>query len=309
MMTRRLMIALVILILLSGRGFAAEPAQVPRIDDFLIKMKEAMDKNEDMATDFWMARFIGEIVAKKNTERDLDDLTPYLSLHRAGHADHTLTGNYVDSYLNWFVEQSQSQFGLDDVRVYDNSFELINGSIVTPTGNYFAAVFAIPYIEGWNIGNKPSPQLIVLGSDQNKPNILSGEILPNSEYVTYYHIVPFEISGPLQHVWKPEFEDLDDDKIPELFIRYNYVKDNGVHQELAIFRFENNEPKLFKRFTGHYGGIARRIGNKQVEVGDSMPFGDQMNFETWEYRGSEFASISTQSKEHVLKSESWKDYY
>ena len=308
---KRLAVAVSAVFILSSTVFAevAAPVPVSRIDNFLNQMKQAMDIKDELATDFWMARFIGEIIAKKNTERTLADLSSYLGRHRAGQASQQLSGNYSDSFVDWFIEQSQSQFGLDDVRVYGNSFELINGSIVTPTGNYFAAIFAVPYIEGWDIYDKPSPQLIVLASSVNKPNILSGEILPSSEFVTYYHTVPFEVSGPVQHVWKPEFEDLDDDKLPELFIRYNYTGDNGVHQELAVFRFEENEPAIIKRFTGHYGGIARRIGNKQIEVGDSMQYGEQMTFETWEYQGSDFVSMSTRSGEHILISENWRQYY
>ena len=301
--------ALCVLFLLCAVAWAEDAPPVSRIDGFLNKMKESMDKNDDTATDFWMARFIGEIVGKQNTERTLEDLQPYLGHHRAGNASQELTGGYVPSFNDWFVEQSQAQFGLDDVRVYNNTFELVNGGSETVDKvQYFAAFFAVPYIEGWTIEGKPSPQLIVLGSKENKPSILSGKLVVG-DTVTYFHTVPFDASGPIQNVWKPEFEDLDDDGLPEFFIRYNYTNDDGVHQELAVFRFQNNEPILLKRFTGHYGGIARRLGNKQVEVGDSIKYGDQMTFETWEYQGGDFVSVGSKTGEHILKSESWKDYY
>ncbi len=309
-MFKKILLGLMMVAVAAQLSFGQEANKNERADKFLNSVKEAVAQDDPVETDFWITRFIGELWRNKETERSLNDLTPLISEFRTANPSGSLPQTYHESFLTWFVEESQKQFALADVRVYGKSFELVNGGEGHPPGqkNYFAAVFVAPYVETWNIPNKTSPSYILLGSAENKPDILSGNNILGDR-VEYFHTVPFEPAGPMQHVWKPEFEDLDDDEIPELFIRYNYVNNNGVHQELAVFRFENNEPVLIRRFNGEYGGIARRLGDKKVEVGTSDEYSNTLHYETWEYQGSDFKSVSARTGDHILISEDWQQYY
>ena len=140
------------------------------------------------------------------------------------------------------------------------------------------------------------------------PSIHSGRI--DDTAVMYFDNTPFELEGRQLHsVWKPKYEDLNGDALPEFFFRYITVGPDGFQQELAIYKFENYRPVLMKKFVGRNGGIARKIDGKKIQVAEGNPNVQTMQLETWEYQGNDFGLINTEIIPNMFLSEEWKNYF
>ena len=181
-------------------------------------------------------------------------------------------------------------------------------------GNYYVVVNAYPFIEAWSVAGEEAVYSTAVIASGSKPFIESGELTDGKSSKQFDKV---ELDVLLQHVWRPEFHDLDNDGIPEIWIRYNRTMGTGFSQELIIYKIKGDKLVLFKKFTGSPEGIARRLEDGKIEVAEGFTnkeatghLGyDQHHFEIFEYKNGEFVKVSEKDLPHILRSEAWKDYY
>lgn len=122
----------------------------------------------------------------------------------------------------------------------------------------------------------------------------------------------------LHYIWPIEFHDLNGDKAPEIWIRYIMAWADGFSQRLDIYQIKDDkELILLKRFEGNAEGIARRLKNGFIEVGEGFTnkeatghqYYDQRHIQTFEYRNGDFIKISEKDVPHILWNTDWTKYY
>lgn len=296
-------------LLLSGWGLRDSLADEDSEALAEIYLQKAQEATQPENRSFWMARYIGEVACQTNLTHSLENVKPLLDADPAAGSSIPLSQSYDPSFLNWFVDRSRCQWNVPDgwVVEWDNSIQL-NGVGANDHGyeaTYFVSIYASPRMQGWSIGGEP--KALVVSSVDPVPSIHSGRI--DATAAMYFDNVPLEMEGrALQILWKPKFEDLDGDSIPEFFFRYNSVGPDGFQQELAIYKFVNYRPTLLKKFVGHDGGIARKIEGNKIQVAEGNPNTQTMQLDTWEFQGNDFSRVKTEVIPNVYLSEEWKKY-
>lgn len=93
---------------------------------------------------------------------------------------------------------------------------------------------------------------------------------------------------------------------------------DGFSQRLDIYQIKDDkELILLKRFEGNAEGIARRLKNGFIEVGEGFTnkeatghqYYDQRHIQTFEYRNGDFIKISEKDVPHILWNTDWTKYY
>ncbi len=281
-----------------------------KADMYLRKAFEGKEAGDDRKREFWLGRFIGEVTVNPKTTRTWADMQALVDSLPLKLPQGSLSANYHESFRQWFSERSRGQWAVSNDRANetDHTIEMGNGSGLIDRGfkaTYFAAVFASPRVLGWSVGHQD--QILVFASEEQKPLILSGELIPG-DYCLYYNMVELDTGGKkVQTFWAPKFEDLDGDKIPEVFFRYNVVDGDHFDQELAIYKFVGSSPVFYKKFVGRNGGLAHKLEGKRIQVanGDSDP----IELETWEFTGNDFVIQERTRVPNIYMSEEWKNYY
>ena len=281
------------------------------------RIEAAVEKHDKRKSDFWTARYLGASScdpASQKTPKDLDDLLKKKSLTPSSF----LSDQYDPEFLDWFVKSSYANWAVPEEHVREKSWAYEVQSI--HHGDYFLTLSATPEIQAWFVsGNDTTAPLILApGSYSIKPQIYSGKLV-GGEPMIYFPVIGFDAGKRgLLYVWPPEFYDLDNDGIPEIWLRYNLTSLNGFSQVLAIYKIENdNQLVLFKKFKADPEGVARRLEGNKIQLGwgvgskaniPHMSY-DQYHFETLEFVNGDFKKISEETKDHILKNNEWKKYY
>ncbi len=299
-------------------------AETPKIPETLY---QAMQKNAENAiaagdkkeADFWMARYLGlssTDPGSGHSSNDLDMLIKKRKLAPKGF----ISSDWDKDFIEWFEKSIYPRWGADEnkIRTKQHSF------VVAETRyqeKYFVTVVAYPELELWHVvenGLVSRPLLLVMGSFSERPTLFFGKIFKGAPSFQFNPLFLDTKKRSLHYVWKPEFYDLDQDGIPEVWVRFNISWGNGFSQILDIYRIHNDsELVLLKRFQSGDEGFVRRLSDGQVELGSafgsqkiqSRLSNDRHHLETWQYQKGEFKKISEQDVPFLLKSSDWKNYF
>lgn len=292
--------------------FAEQTALDTKLDEIYKKAEQAIDKGDIKTADFWLARYMGLTAFNEKVEKNYTDVYPLLNKRAESLAPTSfISGYYDEEFLDFFVRGSYRPWGIDEKGIDErsHSFEIASAS----NGKYFASIIASPWLEGWYIvGDKPRNAVLCLGENVQ---IISGK-LENNKPIKRYEKINLAIGEhPLHFVWPAEFYDLDNDSIPEIWIRYIATLGNGFSQMLDIYKIKDDTQLiLLKKFEGLAEGIARRLPDGSIEVGEGFGEGGHMGYdkyriETWQYKNGELRKTGERVIPHILLSEEWGKYY
>ena len=304
--------------------FLAAPVLAAEVPDDSLKnlpqrIQTCLRSNNFKKADFLLACFFvnrppAESLSDWQTQ--LDELLKMRDLDPAGFLPH----DYDSQFVEWFKTAFISAFKVGEEKVKDKymTVEIQNVS----QGKYFAALAVSPQIQQWYLLSKDSnvpsePMLVVATSTSQKPTLFSGKIFQNIPS-TFKPIAIATRHHALQYVWPVELHDLDEDGIPEIWVRYNLLYDNGFSQILDIYDVKDEvNPQLLKRFEGQNDGVARRLPDGRVETASgfaarpslSRSDYDSHQFKTWRYQAGTFIEEGSHVTPHLLRSKEWKNYF
>ena len=303
-------------ILLSSTLYAVDSTVLSKsnldaqLELFYKEAEQAIEKGDNQRADFYLARYIGKSMLNEDTDKNMTDLYPLFEKQNLAPTS-LLSRDYNKEFIEWFVYSPAHYWARDEVIEEDIQYTFrLNG---TDDNNYYVVVSAYPFIEAWSVAGQEDAYSTAFIALAGKPFIMSGKLKDGKSSKEFNRV---ELDALLQRVWRPELYDLDNDGIPEIWIRYNRTMGTGFSQELVIYKIEDNKIKLFKKFEGSPEGIARRLKNGNIEIGYSFSdesvghLGyDKHHIEEWQYKDGDFVKVSEKDIPHILYSSDWKDYY
>lgn len=321
MRIKTFLLILSFMVVFTSKGMAVleNPYEDKNLNAIYEKAEQAIQTGDESLADFYLARYMGLTILDKKTEKNVTDLYPLFKAHKVSAPTSFISGKYSKDFIDWFVTASYQQWGRDDdedIDVETKSFGITSSS----DNKYFATIIGSPFVEGWSIINGEETTLapMALIDFVNKPYLVVG-IHDNGEPKKMIEQVNIDAGEhPIQHIWPIEFHDLDNDGIPEIWIRYNMTWASGFSQVLDIYAIKNDEKVfLLKRFEGEAEGIARRLDDGNVEVAfgftEKEATGhlgyDQHHIETFELKDGEFTKIAERNVPHLLWGDEWLKYY
>lgn len=280
--------------------------------------EKAIEENDIDKSDFWMARYMGLTSFNEETEKNYTDLYP-LFKKREDLLKPTafISGKYSEDFIDFFLRGMNDFWGIPDEGVIEEDREFAVRA--TSNDTYFVQLVISPRLETWYILKEGNPiSVIPLISFEKPPFIVSG-ILKDGEPEKYFDRVIINTDKHFLHyIWPVEFHDLDNDKVPEIWLRYNKAWADGFSQVLDIYKIENNEKLvLLKRFEGLAEGFARRLPEGKIEVGEGFTDKDttghmgydQHRREVYSFKDGEFIKESEENIPHILWGNEWEKYY
>jgi len=334
-MPKPILITLALLISLAGGAWAVlkfpahkiipEQSEVVAVTNaekyqfFYNKAEEGIKQEDERRTDFWLARYFGLAVNNDETDLIFSNLSPLFGGYKVSKPTTLISGHYDTDFLNWFI---YSTYEMWDFNEKENGLEMDDNITLQLSGAqddyYVAVVFGgHPWLEGRQMvgGDRGENTVAILVlSDPAEKIYLS--VTESSNKKTYSKI-ELETTGlSLQHIWEPEFFDVDGDQKPEIFVRYNLATADGFTQVLAIYKVKNNEVVLLKKFEGKSEGLARISEDGVIEVGEGLGANGESHLSfskfkltAWEFKNGDFRKKSEKIIPHILLNSSWTDYY
>jgi hypothetical protein len=288
-----------------------------KLDEIYSKAKKAIaDKNYEEA-DFQIARYLG-ISATTKTEKSYKDMySLYKEMGDMLKATAFISGQYDDSFKHFFFSTPAQMWAVPEEAIYKHKFVVRGGK--DETGKYFCQFRMSPCLQKWLIFDKKLNQfvdVVPLGSGKLGPEIAAFHFDKEGKVQTIGK-VELDKEYNIQCVWPIEFHNIDNDKIPEIFVRYNMAMGDGFTQRLDIYKIINDhELKLFQRFDGKSEGIARRLDDGNIETGfgfsdrnEGHLYFNKTEIDTWEYDGKQFKKTKKKIVPHILWDKGWTKYY
>lgn len=297
---------------------------------FFSKASESLEQNDKKGANFWLARYISSASNDEMLGFVFEYIYPLIDNHNFAPPISYLSGKYDTDFLGWFIYSTYPMWDFNDGEPEIKMSEDITFQLAgIKDGNYAAVVLGShPMLETWSFIGLPDNENVALTSVLGNPeeeiylSVAELEDKINEQENHYddkksYDKIEIDLGGhPLQHLWEPDFYDLEGDGLPEIFIRYNKANASGFEQDLDIYKIKNDrELYLFKKFTGESEGIARRAGDKiEVGYGKGKDGEGHLNFsafilENWVYKNGDFIKQSEQEIPHILLSSVWQEYY
>ena len=299
----------------------ADTAKVPEtlyqaIQQNAVRALASGDKKE---ADFWMARYLGLSSVDPATGHSMKDLETLLKNRKLA-PKAFVSGDWDEGFVDWFEKGLYPRWGVDEkkVRIKYRTFEIAQNRF---QDRYFATIVASPELELWHVvenGLVSRPLLLLMGSASERPTLFFGKLFKGASSSQFSPLYLNTKKRPLHYVWKPEFNDLDGDGLPEVWVRFNLAWGNGFVQVLEIYRIQNDrELVLLKRFQSGEEGFALRLLDGTVEVGSAFDSHktrsrlryDSHRIETWNYEGGEFQKKTERRTPLILKTDEWKKYF
>ena len=307
-----------LLCLICSAAFAADQKLEEQLKTIYQKADKAIQENKIQEADFWLARYMGLTANDETTERSYTDLYPLFEKRKDLASTAFLSGKYSNDFMEFFILGPCELWGIPEKGVKEDDFEFQVGG--GSEKDYYAAIVVSPRLESWSIlkeGN-PSKAIIPLVSCEKAPFIVSGK-LKDGKPVKRFARYDIDVDNHfIQYIWLIEFHDLNGDGVPEIWVRYNMAWADGFSQRLDIYQIrDDKELVLLKRFEGEAEGIARRLKNGLIEVGEGFTnkeatghLGyDQHHVQIFEYKNGQFIKTSERDIPHILWSDEWKKYY
>ncbi len=315
---RTIFVFFVVTLLFVSVAFAADQKLEEQLKIIYEKAEKAIQEDKIQEADFWLARYMGLTAFDETTERSYTDLYPLFEERKDLVPTAFLSGKYSNDFIEFFILGPCVLWGIPEKGVSEDVFEFqVRGD---SEKDYYAAIVISPRLESWSILKKDniSKAIIPLVSSEKAPFIVSGK-LKDGKPVKRFTRYNIDTDGKfLQYIWPIEFYDLNGDGVPEIWIRYNVAWADGFSQRLDIYQIKNDkELILLKRFEGEAEGIARRLKDGLVEVGEGFTdkeatghLGyDEHHIQTFEYKNGDFVKISEKDIPHILWSKDWTEYY
>jgi hypothetical protein len=282
------------------------------------KAEAAFAARDSQHADFYVARYLGLAAADSASGKGVADIDRLYVTHPPTPVAF-LSSVYDPGFMDWFEKAMLPLWGVSEDRVREKYGSVEVRSV--REGKRFAVVTAYPKIEAWfraddtQAGSKRL--LLAVGSSAKgrRATLIAGVYADGRRPVSFKPMELNSQSHALQYVWEPFFSDVDGDGTPELWIRYNLTWGNGFTQFLDIYRMDEKELTLLKRFTGANEGLARRTAAGKVETATGRgSMGGLSHFEydthrlqTWEWRNGAFEKTEERDIPHLLRSGAWRE--
>lgn len=300
-------------------SYAASSEIDKKLDKMYSKAEKAIELQDYKQADFWIAQYLGITITTKDTNKDYSTVVPlFYKMSERLKATNFISGKFSNDFLSFFFLAPQSLWAVPEKNITDGNMILARSNI--DQDRKYVCVFKMrPILQTWSIlggENKPVNMVAPFGDGQAKPEITAG-IIENND-VRYFDPVKIDSDLDIQFVWHIKFYDLNNDNIPEIWVRYNLAGGSGFTQRLDIYKIVmNKELKLLKRFEGPAEGIAIRLDDGKIQTGygysenkSSGHLGyEKTMLETWEYKEGEFVKIDQRSVPHILWGNEWEKYY
>ena len=211
---------LILIFIISSIAYAGNDDLDKQLDSFYREAEKAIEEGNREKADFYLARYMGKTLFNQKTEKSVSDLYPLFEKHNLAPTSF-ISHKYDSDFLEWFIYSPYLKWKYDEA-IWDEDkyiFELV----AEDNGEYFVIILAYPYLEGWFVrqGENNTTATMALGDFVRKPQIVSGK-LKDGAISKEFKRVDLDIGKhPLQYAWKPEFYDLDNDGVPEIWLRYN----------------------------------------------------------------------------------------
>ena len=312
---------IVLLLFFFSRSVLADSPSVPEtlyqaIQDNALRALDSGDKKE---ADFWMARYLGLSAVDPASGHSLKELEGLLKKRKLA-PKAFVSGDWAESFVDWFETGLYPRWGIDEkkVRVKYRTFEITENRF---EDKYFATIVASPELELWHVvknGLVSKPLVLLMGSASDRPTLFFGKLFKGASSFEFSPFYLYTKKRSLHHVWKPEFNDIDGDGLPEVWVRFNLAWGNGFEQVLEVYRIQNDrELVLIQRFQSGHEGFARHLSDGTVEIGsafNSRKTGSRLDYdnhriETWAYEGVHFKKKEERETPLVLKTDEWKKYF
>ena len=297
---------------------ASTLASAADFDSLYKKAATAIAARDTQHADFYVARYLGLAASDPQSGKGAADLDRLYAAHPLTPAAF-LSSAYDPGFVEWFEKAMLMLWGVSEERVREKYSSVEVRSV--RAGKRFAVVTAYPKVEAWfttddaQAGSKRL--LLVPGSSAKgrRATLIAGFYAAGDRLVPFKPVELNAQAHALQYVWEPFFEDLDGDGAPELWLRYNLTWGNGFTQFLDVYRMNEKELTLLKRFTGANEGVARRVAAGRVETatGRGSKGGlshfeyDAHRLEIWEWRKDIFEKTGEKDIPHLLRNGAWKE--
>ncbi len=315
-MIKKIAIFLLLVLCFYANAFAQEVPLDKKLEGIYKKAEAAIAAGDIEVSDFWMARYMGLTFSAEGTKKNYSDLFPLFQRRKdLSGATALISSKFSDDFISFFMLGMHEFWGIPDkgVREDDKEFAVLGDA----HGDYFAQWIISPRLETWNLMRENRIAAIPLISSEKPAFVVAGK-LEDGKPDVYFPNVNINSDGRFLHyVWPIEFHDLDNDGIPEMWLRYNEAWATGFSQTLAIYKIKDGkELVLFKKFEGEAEGIARRLPDGRIEVAESFSKTDQghlgyelHHFEIFEFKNGEFVKVSERDEPNILWSDAWEKYY
>jgi hypothetical protein len=160
---------------------------------------------------------------------------------------------YSNDFLSFFFANPFYEWGSGINN--DDNLVMLTKEVYEEKSKQYSVVWSQPQLTTWSIihSTKKAERTHMLGVA--KANVVIGKLI-NDRPKPCNRI---DLKGPIQYIYPPQFEDIDNDNILELIIKANYLVADGYLQILEIHKSTNKKDlcntKLYKSFTGRNGYV------------------------------------------------------
>ena len=214
--------------------------------DFIDKSDLEFKKGNIEKADYYLARYF----ASKNLNKDkisnsinARKLKPF----------YFISGKYSNEFLSFFFANPFYEWRSQIKN--DENLVVLTKEVYDEKSKQYSVVWSQPQLTTWSIihSKKKAEKTHILGVA--KANVVIGKLI-NDRPKPCNRI---DLKGPIQYIYPPQFEDIDNDNILELIIKANYLVADGYLQILEIHKSTNKKDlcntKLYKSFTGRNGYV------------------------------------------------------
>ena len=192
-------------------------------ENLLLRSIEAYKEKKFYKSDYLIAKYLGD--ANANRLNAIDAIQKRESKPKP---TSFIDGDYSRETLQFFFNRTLNQWGSQKNDKEDNILVKINSN-----GNYYISVWGKPYIETWYIIAKGKKNQIAYTVGMHNAKIRIGKLHKNDRLLKPCDT--FDINGPIQYFYEPDFRDINNNGKKELLLRYNVTVADGYIQVLDIF--------------------------------------------------------------------------
>ena len=307
---KSLICCLFLVFITTTQAFAIDKAKEDQLKIFYKKAEDAIAAGKVHEADFWMARHMAIRLGSSG-------LWPLIK-KRELKPTSFISGKFSESFLEFFIISPTQFWDRPDNAISEKELSFV---IRDDKGKgFYADFYGSPALEDWYIiKKKPEQAVIPFIAFDPVPTLEVGRLGKNGEPIGEPIEYSIETDGRyIQAVWPIEFINLDGDNVPSIFMRYNVACADGFEQRLDILKIvEGKKVVIFKRFVGQVEGIARRLPDGKIEVGEGTASKDSLDhmsldrhqIETWGYKNKTFVKIGERTVPHILWTDEWEKYY
>jgi len=214
--------------------------------DFIDKSDLEFKKGNIEKADYYLARhFTSKNLNKDKISNSINarKLKPF----------YFISGKYSNEFLSFFFANPFYEWRSQIKN--DENLVVLTKEVYDEKSKQYSVVWSQPQLTTWSIihSKKKAEKTHMLGVA--KANVVIGKLI-NDRPKPCNRI---DLKGPIQYIYPPKFEDIDNDNILEFIIKANYLVADGYLQILEIYKSTNKKDlcntKLYKSFIGRNGYV------------------------------------------------------